>query len=95
MDDFSLLESKNIKNKICCYKKYFNKIIIKQNLAKIKSSKESNKIEIQDYKNQINNKQKTINKRNAGIDLIRIITMIGIVYTHILFEGKGIYKYSK
>ena len=60
-----------------------------------KSSKESNKIEIQDFKNQINNKQKFINKRNAGIDLIRILTMIGIVYTHVLFQGKGVYKYSR
>ena len=45
--------------------------------------------------NEIRSKQKIISKRNAGIDLIRIISMIGIVYTHVLFDGKGIYKYRR
>ena len=48
-----------------------------------------------DYINKISNKQKIIKKRNAAIDLLRIITMIGIVYTHVLYQGKGYYKYYR
>ena len=100
MDDFPLLTSKNLKNKICCIKEYLNKIIIfKKNFKKIKPSKDKNKIEIKDIynvsKNQINTKQIIIKKRNAGVDLLRIIAMMGIVYTHVLHEGKGISKYNR
>jgi hypothetical protein len=48
-----------------------------------------------DYINKISNKKEIIKKRNATIDLLRIITMLGIVYTHVLFQGKGIYKYNR
>ena len=51
-----------------------------------------------DNKKQISMKktQKSIiKKRNAGIDLLRIISMIGIVYNHVLVQGKGIIKYNK
>jgi hypothetical protein len=36
-----------------------------------------------------------IKKRNAGIDLLRIIAMISIVISHILYQGKGLIKYRR
>jgi surface polysaccharide O-acyltransferase-like enzyme len=39
--------------------------------------------------------QKIIKKRNSGIDLIRLVAMLGIVYTHILAQGKGTAKYFR
>ena len=92
MDDYSKLKSGFIK-------KYLNKIITSIKFNKFKFSRESNIIEIksinEDNINQINFKQKIIKKRNVGVDLIRIISMIGIVYSHVLLQGRGIYKYVK
>jgi len=96
MDELYQLTTKEIK--IGFFKEFLNKVIHYLKLKKSMSFKESNKIEAKYiYKDeiQINDKQKIIKKRNPGIDLIRVITMLGIVYTHILFQGKGIFKYSK
>ena len=89
MHGFSII--KNIKNKIYSIKRYLNKIINIRKLQKFKPIKESVQIDIKD----INYKKNIIKKRNAGIDLIRIVSMLGIVYTHVLFNGKAIYKYNK
>ena len=94
MDEFFQLTSKDMKNKIGFIKEHVNKVFSK----KILPFKKSNQIEakfIYDDKNQISSKQKVIKKRNSGVDLIRMVTMLGIVYTHILFQGKGVNKYSK
>ena len=95
MNDFSLF--KKLRNKKYFIKDYLKNIIMKP--KKFKPSKESKNIEIKDInenrKKQINNKQNIITKRNAGIDLLRIVTMLGIVYTHIVFLGKAINRYNK
>ena len=100
MDNFSQLESQNIKNKIGFIKKYLNKSFIYKKYKIIENPlKETNKIEVkninEDNINRINSYQKITIKRNAGIDLLRIVTMIEIVYTHVLCQGKGLYKYSR
>ena len=100
MDDSSELVSEKKNGFI---KKYINRIThikelkkIKRKLKKNKHPK-ANKIEAKDIKknsqNEISSNQKIIKKRNAGVDLFRIITMIGIVYTHVIY--KGIDKYNK
>ena len=105
MDDFSQLVSKETKKQISSIKKYINKIThskklrkIKRNIKKIKRPKEK-KIEVKDInknnQNDISSNQKIIKERNAGVDLLRIITMIGIIYFHILFQGKAMDKYRK
>jgi len=87
------------------FKKYINKIIRskrvkkkKNNLTNNKSLKDNNKIEMnkinKNKQNEINNNQKIIKKRNAGVDLLRIVTMLGIIYTHIL-DGQAQFKYSQ
>ena len=43
----------------------------------------------------INTKQNMIKKRKANIDLLRIIGMIGIVISHILYQVKGLNKYQR
>ena len=97
MNDFSLI--KNTKNKLCFIKGYLNRIFTISKLKKFKLSKSYNQIEIKDIyeesKNQINNKQKIIKKRNAGVDLIRIVSMLGIVYVHVLSKGNVTYKYNR
>ena len=107
MDNFSQLISKETKRKIGSIKKYINKITYSKKLKKVKRNinkkiklpKRNNKIEVKiinkSNKNDISNNQKVVKKRNAGIDLLRIITMIGIVYTHVLMQGKGFKKYKK
>ena len=100
MDNFSQLESKNIKNKIGLIKKYLNESFIYKKYKIIENPlKETNGIEFksinEDKINRINSKQKISKKRNAGIDLIRIVAMIGIVYTHVFYQGKGLYKYIR
>ena len=105
MDDFSQLKSKETKKQIGFIKKYINKITnnkklkkIKRNLKKNKRPKEK-KIEVKDInnnnQNEISSNQNIIKKRNAGVDLLRIITMIGIVYAHVIYHGKGLDKYNK
>jgi len=68
-------------------------------LNKLKVSKESNQIKIKDIyednKNKISSIQKIIKKRNIGVDLIRIVSMIGIVYTHVLLKGNVVHKYNR
>ena len=107
MDDFSQLISKETKRKIGSIKKYINEITYNKKLKKIKRNikkkiklpKGRNKNEIKDInknnKSEISNNQKLVKKRNAGVDLLRIITMIGIVYTHVLHQGNGLNKYNK
>ena len=92
------LKSKEKESKIVFIKKLLNKFINNRKLKKIIFYKKFNKIEDKDiYEdiNQIKSKPKIIKKRNSGIDLIRILAMLGIIYTHIIYQGKGIYKYSK
>ena len=43
----------------------------------------------------IGNKVKKIKVRNAGVDLVRIISMYSIIIQHILNHGKAIIKYRK
>ena len=95
MDAFPLLSSKKIKNKINFIKEYLNKIITLRKLKKNKCNETEIKSIYEDNKNDISFKQKIFKKRNVGVDSIRIISMIGIVYFHILIQGKGIYKYNK
>ena len=98
MDKLYQLTSKEKTNKIVFIKEILNKVIHNRKLKTIIPYKEVKKIEDKDIyedKNQIKSKLKIIIKRNSGIDLIRILAMLGIIYTHILFQGKGIYKYSK
>jgi hypothetical protein len=101
MDNFYQLTSKNINNKIGLIKKYLNNRnhLFSRKYNKIENSIETNKIEAKDINkekiNRINNYQKIIKKRNTGIDLLRIIAMIGIVFAHILYQGKGLDKYQR
>ena len=94
MDELFQLTSKDMKNKIDTINENVNKVISKKILPSKKSYKIEAKIIYED-KNQMSSKQKVIKKRNSGVDLIRMVTMLGIVYTHILFHGKGVNKYSK
>ena len=81
------------------FKKYINKITHSKKLKKIKRKFKKSKrpkeniIETKDLnknnQTEISSNQKIIKKRNAGVDLLRIITMIGIIYSHIIFQGKG------
>ena len=41
----------------------------------------------------LNNKNKCIKIRNPGIDLVRILAMIGIIISHILIHGQVFRKY--
>jgi hypothetical protein len=52
-----------------------NKIIINRNLKKYRPFKEDDKIEI-NYIYEDNRQKKIIKKRNVGVDLIRIISML-------------------
>ena len=99
MEDFSQLVSKETKKQISSFKKYINKITHSKKLKKIKRKFKKSKrpkeniIETKDLnknnQTEISSNQKIIKKRNAGVDLLRIITMIGIIYSHIIFQGKG------
>jgi len=105
MEDFSQLVSKETKKQISSFKKYINKITHSKKLKKIKRKFKKSKrpkeniIETKDLnknnQTEISSNQKIIKKRNAGVDLLRIITMIGIIYSHIIFQGKGLDKYHK
>ena len=99
MDDFSQLTLENTKKKVDFIKNYLKKIIQKLKPKKISlfknSDKFGNKVIYKDNKNQISMEKTIIKKRNAGIDLLRVISMIGIVYNHVLFQGRGIYKYNR
>jgi len=68
-------------------------------LSLIEPNKDNNEFDIKNIKeediNKIINKKKLLKKRNAGIDLLRIISMLGIVYTHISHHGNGLYKYNR
>ena len=91
MDKFYQLIERN-KKKIDFIKEYLNQNQPKY--IKIKPPKEINIIKFKD-KDQIDIKPKIINKRNSGVDLIRIVAMIGIVYTHLLYQGKGLSKFNR
>ena len=99
MDNFFHLILKYIKYKKDFISKSLNNIFHYRKLTTIEPPKDSKKFDIkgvnQNNINKISNKQIIIKKRNAAIDLLRIITMIGIVYTHILYQGKGLYKYNR
>ena len=106
MDDFSQLISKEAKNKISSIKKYINKFThskrlkkIKRNLKKKFKHPKEKKFETKGNKKnnqiEISNNQKINKKRNAGIDLLRIVTMIGIIYSHVIQQGKGLDKYNR
>ena len=98
MDDLSHSIQKETKKNIDLFKYYLKKIIQKIKPKKFRLFKNCDKIETKDIyednKNQITTKKSIIKKRIAGIYLLRIISMIGIVYNHVLFKGKGIYKYN-
>ena len=98
MDELYQLTPKNINNKIGFIKTHLIKCFENIKPKKIIPYKESNKIEVKDLykdKDQIGINQKIIKKRNPGVDLIRIVTMLGIVYSHVLFQGQGISKYNR
>jgi len=89
---------KETKKKQSSFKKYIKKITLSKRLKKIKRNlknnkllKDNNKIE---EKNEINDNQKIIKKRNAGVDLLRIVIMLGVIYTHIL-DGRAQFMYSQ
>ena len=102
MEDSQLISKETKKSRVLL-KKYINKIThskrqknIKSNLKIYKHHKDNNKIKEKkinkNKQNEIDNNQKIITKRNAGVDLLRIVTMIGIVYTHVLnFKAINIY----
>jgi hypothetical protein len=96
MDNFFQLILKNTKIKKDFISKYLNN---SSHYKKLTIIKDSNKFDIKDINednvNKIDNKQKIIKKRKAAVDLLRIIAMIGIVYTHVLYHGKGFYKYNR
>ena len=101
MDNFYQLTSKIINDKIGLIQKYLNKRIhfVSGKYKRFEPLKEINKIEAKDINkdniNRISINQKIITKRNAGIDLLRIIAMLGIVFSHILYQGKGLDKYRR
>ena len=43
----------------------------------------------------IRNNAKKVKARNAGVDLVRILSMYGIIIQHILNHGRVIQKYRK
>jgi len=90
MDNFyQFISKKNISNKINLINNINKRIHFTCGAYKlIKPSKEDNI-------NRINSQQKIIKRRNAGIDLVRIIAMMGIVFSHILYQGKGLNKYHR
>ena len=105
MDENSALKSKEANSIKSSIKEYTDNIFNNKSTKTIENNRnvvkpaEKNNIEIKENvendKNGISNNQKIIKKRNAGIDLIRIVAMIGIVYTHILYQGRGILTYPK
>jgi hypothetical protein len=99
MDNFFQLTSKYIKNKKDFISICLNKNLLYRKLAIIEPKKGNNKFDIKDIKedniNKISINKKIIKKRNAAVDLLRIIAMIGIVFAHILNQGKGFYKYNR
>lgn len=99
MDNFFHLISKYIKNKIDIISVYLNNNFYYRKLAIIEPPKIFNKLDIEDIKedniNKITKKPKIIKKRNAAVDLLRIIAMIGIVYSHVLNQGKGFHKFRR
>ena len=97
MDDNSLLFLENFNNKI-------NNIFNKNNISKYKKSKRNiirgkkiKKIITDNILNNNNTKKniKPIKIRNAGVDLVRIIAMIGIIIWHILAHGGALNKYHR
>lgn len=78
--------------------RYLNKIIPIGELNIFKTLKENDKIVkndiYEDNKNKIGKKE-IIKKRNVGVDLIRIISMFGIVYIHAIYIGNAISKYNR
>lgn len=98
MDNFFHIISKYIKNKKDFISEYLNKNFHYRKITIIEPPKGNNKFDIKDVKIDYINKigkQKIIKKRNAAVDLLRIIAMIGIVYAHVLNQGKGFYKYNR
>jgi len=104
MED-SKLVIKLTKKKKGSFKKYINRITQSKRLKKIKNNlknnkllKDNNKIETKkidkNKQNEISSSQKSFKKRNAGVDLLRIVVMLGIIYTHIL-NRKAIFMYSQ
>ena len=95
MDNFyQLISKKNISNKISLINNMNKRIHFACGAYKlIKPFKEANKNE--DNINRINSQQKINKRRNAGIDLLRIMAMMGIVFSHILYQGKGLNKYHR
>ena len=81
MGNFFQLISKNSNNIKDFISIYLNKIINYRKLIIIEP-KDYNIFDIKDidkdYINKIINKQKIIKKRNAAVDMLRIITMIGM-----------------
>ena len=95
MADNSILFLKNLKNKI-------DNIFNKNNISKDKISKrkiirvkKTKKIIIDINNNNTKKNIKTIKIRNAGVDLVRILAMIGIVIWHILIHGGALNKYHR
>ena len=96
MEELYILLPKVIKNKIVFIKEHLNKALDKKKFTKIIPYKGNNLIEAKDiYEHKNKMLQKIIKKRNSGIDLIRLVAMLGIVYTHILAQGKGTAKYFR
>jgi len=63
-----------------------------------KGKRETNKIIKIEYSNNINdneNTKKNVKIRNPGVDLVRIIAMIGIIYNHLIYQDAAKTKYSK
>jgi len=66
----------------------FNIINKKKTLLQIEKSKDL-------FNNNINRDKKKSKIRNPGIDLLRIVSMYGIIISHTLVHGGGYRKYSK
>ena len=85
MNKIELLKKKKLFNHFYSLKK---KILFK--------NKKSNKLIVDNTKiDSIGNNVKKVKVRNAGVDLVRILSMFAIIIQHILNHGRVIKKYRK
>lgn len=66
---------------------------IKSKKSNFNNSIKSNKEKLTKKKTQPPKSSKKI--RNIGVDFIRMIAMNGIIINHLVYQGKGVQKFSK
>jgi hypothetical protein len=80
---------KNLKIQIYSFKRYLNTI------RELKIFKIRKKNDIYEENKNLIGKKEIIKKRNVGVDLIRIVSMFGILFGHAVSIGNAFYKYNR